>query len=169
MAMIRCKGCGTEKKVHNKNQLHCSVSCSVRHRAPDSQDTRLKKSISHKGEKHYRWCNDREELDARLRLGNRMRKMLKRAMMRTGTEKEKSSFEDLGYTPVQLKEHLEKLFVEGMTWKTWGNGSGKWNIDHIKQIATWPRGSLSSDVNALTNLRPLWSEENLSRPRKEAL
>ena len=71
----------------------------------------------------------------------------------------------LGYTPRELKEHLEKQFVDGMSWDNHGRGKEKWNIDHIRPINTFPIGTPISEINALSNLRPLWSRDNLRRPK----
>ena len=86
-----------------------------------------------------------------------MRRMLKRCM----TNKEDRTHKILGYTKSDLKAHLERQFARGMTW---GN-MGDWHIDHIMPIAHFiAAGEVRPEViNALTNLRPLWAGENLSK------
>lgn len=75
------------------------------------------------------------------------------------------TYELLGYTPSILRSHLESLFTPGMNWENHGRGRGKWNIDHIRPINTFPVGTSFSEINALSNIRPLWSEENVRRPK----
>jgi hypothetical protein len=36
-----------------------------------------------------------------------------------------------GCTMVELKSHIEKQFLDGMSWSNHGQGYGKWNLDHI--------------------------------------
>jgi hypothetical protein len=75
----------------------------------------------------------------------------------------------VGYTAQELRDHLERQFLRGMTWDNYGYGFGRWNIDHILPQSTFLFESID-DVAfkacwALTNLRPLWSDDNL---RKQA-
>ena len=91
---------------------------------------------------------------------------IKRATNGGGT-KGGSTFERLSYTPQQLVEHLEKQFLEGMTWDNWGHGAGCWHIDHIVPQAALPYDSLEhpnfQKCWTIENLRPLWAFENLSK------
>jgi hypothetical protein len=72
----------------------------------------------------------------------------------------------VGYTVLDLKAHIESLFLPGMTWDNYGN----WHIDHIKPIAAFTFSS-SEDAAfqecwALSNLRPLWATDNLKKGAK---
>lgn len=69
----------------------------------------------------------------------------------------------IGYTITKLKQHLESLFVSGMSWGNYG----EWHIDHIK-----PRIEFNYKIIGdtefkrcwdLSNLRPLWAEENKAK------
>jgi hypothetical protein len=74
----------------------------------------------------------------------------------------------VGYTAKDLKEHLESLFQEGMTWKKFLNG--EIHIDHIKPKAMFSYKSHKDksfkQCWSLDNLQPLWAEENLSKGAK---
>lgn len=72
----------------------------------------------------------------------------------------------VGYTVDELYHHLEKQFLPGMNW----DNIGDWHIDHIL-----PRCTFSYDTEddpefkacwALTNLRPMWAVDNLSKGGK---
>lgn len=90
--------------------------------------------------------------------------------------KDKKNY-DLGsilpYTIEELKAHLESQFQPGMTWEN--HGLHGWHIDHIKPVCTFDflDGDLSNpevvkvvqQCWALSNLRPLWAKDNLSRPK----
>jgi hypothetical protein len=162
-----CPYCMQQFETRNPKQKFCSVSHGALARPPDSHETRLKKSLSHQGEKHYRWNPDREDQKIRNRLGNHLRKMLKRALDAKTVEKTESSFKMLGYTPQQLREHLEAQFEPWMSWENWGQGPGTWQVDHIRLVSSFSKGTPPSVVNALSNLRPLAYEANMKRPKFE--
>lgn len=67
-----------------------------------------------------------------------------------------------------LKLHIERQFVEGMSWNNHGNGDSKWNVDHIKPLFEFNLLDLDQQKIAFhySNLRPLWFIENMKRHRK---
>ena len=71
--------------------------------------------------------------------------------------------QDLGYTIDELKIHLEKLFVDGMSWENYG----EWHIDHIKPVKIFEYKTTKDkgfkECWALENLQPLWAEDNLRK------
>lgn len=71
----------------------------------------------------------------------------------------------VGFTYDELKKHLESRFQEGMTWENYGRGG--WHIDHIIPISHFRIYSAECqefrECWALSNLRPLWEHDNLSR------
>jgi hypothetical protein len=74
----------------------------------------------------------------------------------------------IGCSIDELKRHIEKQFLPGMTWDNWGNGDGKWNIDHIKPFCLCNKNNIEEILNNnhYTNLRPMWWKENISRKYK---
>lgn len=73
---------------------------------------------------------------------------------------------ELGYSPRQLADHLSGLFQPGMTWENHGRGKGKWHIDHIRPVSSFPLDTPLSIINELKNLQPLWMEENVRKGKK---
>ena len=69
----------------------------------------------------------------------------------------------LGYTPHQLKSHLEAQFEQDMSWENYGE---LWEIDHIKPVSKFKLGERLCIVNALENLRPLPKFENNLKSNK---
>lgn len=76
----------------------------------------------------------------------------------------------VGWTLKDLVRHLERHFLPGMTWKNWGKGKGKWNIDHTIPINAFnfknPNHLDFERCWALKNLKPMWSENNLRKHAK---
>jgi hypothetical protein len=81
------------------------------------------------------------------------RDVLKDSLKRLGKKKEGHTIDLLGYSALELKEYIESLFVEGMTW----DNHGEWHIDHIIPVTTFSPETPCSVVNALSNLQPLWA------------
>lgn len=94
----------------------------------------------------------------RARLRTRLWNALKRHF------KAGSAVRDLGCSIAALKVHLEKQFINGMTWKN----RGKWHIDHIRPLASFDltdRGQFLEACN-YKNLQPLWAQDNMSKGDK---
>lgn len=87
------------------------------------------------------------------------RQILADTHKRMGTTKESRTIDDLGYSATDLKNHLQSLFTDGMSW----DNHGEWHIDHIKPISKFSKESKPSEVNALINLQPLWAYDNLTK------
>lgn len=87
------------------------------------------------------------------------RRILRRTLEQLKIEKESSTENLLGYDYNELKIHLEKRFLENMSWENYG----EWHVDHIIPISKFKKDTPASIVNRLDNLRPLWSQDNLKR------
>lgn len=59
--------------------------------------------------------------------------MLTNSLKRVGKKKEDKTIELLGYSAIELKEYIESLFVEGMSWENYG----EWHIDHIRPVSSY--------------------------------
>jgi hypothetical protein len=74
----------------------------------------------------------------------------------------------LGCTPAELKVHIERQFVKGMTWEN----RSAWHVDHILPLSSFDLTDPEQRARAchFTNLRPLWSEDNMRKAaRREHL
>jgi len=123
-----------------------------------------------------RRANHKRHKRPEIRLSKNMSGGIYRAL-KLGYKANRHWEEYVDYTMKQLKEHIEKQFVRGMTWDNYGRGG--WNIDHIIPITAFNYDS-PNDLDfkrcwSLNNLRPLWETENikksdtLSRPFQPAL
>ena len=72
----------------------------------------------------------------------------------------------IGYSIHDLKSHLERQFLRGMSW---GN-MGEWHIDHIIPLSSFnfssPNDPEIRRAWALSNLRPLWARDNMMKHAK---
>jgi hypothetical protein len=81
------------------------------------------------------------------------RAILKRTFSYFHTIKYDKTINILGYSAEDFKKDIESKFTENMSWDNYG----EWHIDHIRSIATFDSTDSPSDVNSLSNLRPMWA------------
>lgn len=71
-----------------------------------------------------------------------------------------------GYTKDEIMAGIEAMFEPWMSWENYGHGAGKWCIDHIRPVASYPLDAPISEINALRNLRPLEFTENCRKKKQ---
>lgn len=113
-------------------------------------------------EKSAAYLRHRYNTDLNFRLRTICREMVRRMFDSVDENKCGTISDALGYTPKQLKEHIEKQFKPGMTWDNYG----EWHIDHIIPISSAKSLAEGLYLSRLDNLQPLWAEENLSKGNK---
>ena len=72
----------------------------------------------------------------------------------------------VGYSVKDLKKHLERQFIDGMSWDNYG----EWHIDHKIPVAVFnfdhPDEIDFKRCWALENLQPMWASENIAKRAK---
>jgi len=68
--------------------------------------------------------------------------------------------EKFGYSISDLKIHIEKQFLKGMSWGNYGRDG--WHIDHIIPMRLFNAEDEAEFRNcwSLSNLRPMWAKDN---------
>lgn len=83
-----------------------------------------------------------------------------------GKKERKSWKRFVGFSLEQLKKHLEKQFLSGMTWEN----RKLWHIDHIIPVSAFnysnPDHIDFKRCWALKNLQPLWKIDNIKKSNK---
>ena len=87
------------------------------------------------------------------------RAIVYRTLSYLGKMKQGHTIDELGYSAIELREHIENQFTEGISW----NNHGEWEIDHIKPLTKFDQSASVSEVNALSNLQPLWKLDNIRK------
>ena len=77
-----------------------------------------------------------------------------------GNPKLETTMKLVGCSITKLKQHLEKQFKLGMSWKNYGLGG--WEIDHIIPCIKFDMTKLEEQKACFNykNLQPLWAREN---------
>ncbi len=106
----------------------------------------------------------REDPDYRLLLILRGR--VRTAIGRDYGEKAARSMELVGCSMLELKSHIESLFLPGMTWEN--RGRLGWHIDHKIPCASFNLSNPEDQKKCFhfTNLQPMWWRDNLSKAAK---
>lgn len=118
-----------------------------------------KKSINNKINQYNK---NRKSIDPLFKLSCNLRTLIYNSIKRQGYKKTSSTFEILGCTFEEFKQHLENQFTEGMTW----NNAGEWHIDHIYPVSLATDENHLIKLNHYTNLQPLWAIDNLKKSNK---
>ena len=74
----------------------------------------------------------------------------------------------VGCTRQQYRDHLASQFTDGMTHENYGQGTDKWQIDHVIPKAAF-KGELEANLQVIYwwgNTQPLWGLENTAKGNK---
>lgn len=95
-------------------------------------------------------------------LADRIRTLIRNSLRRVSLRKDTKTATLLGCSTAMFKAHLEQRFDAGMSWSNYGNGTGKWSIDHIRPLASFDLSARKNQLVAFNylNCQPLWSLEN---------
>ena len=120
------------------------------------------KNNRHKiNERNRSWFKRKYRSDREFKISHNIRSMLNRVILACESKKSANTFDALGYSADEFKVHMELQFAKGMSW----DNHGEWHIDHIVPVS-WHVKNGETDpkvINSLTNLRPIWASENISK------
>lgn len=105
-------------------------------------------------------------IHGRLRL--RIQSMIRYSLRNCDGKRRRKSEELVGWKVDELRRHIERQFTPGMSWERLA--AGEIHIDHILPLKsfniTGPDCPELKRAWALTNLRPLWADENMQKSAK---
>jgi len=177
---IICKECGIE---HSGNFSHvqrfCSKTCRFKNQNKrdyvaeqknkwliNNSEKRKKISIESKKRNWSKPSNvkKRNEYSQKfeIRLKNALRSRIKISLK--SNPKKSRTHELLGCSIQELKNYIEKQFLNGMSWENWGQFG--WHLDHIKPLSSAKNLEEMYSLCHYTNLQPLWWWDNLSKSDK---
>ncbi len=120
-------------------------------------------------EKINKYKRDRHNNSPSFRLNSNISRGIHASLKSNNISKNGRHWESLvGYASQELRDHLEKLFLPGMTWENYSKYG--WHIDHIIAKSFFVFTS-TDNVEfkycwSLDNLQPLWAEDNWSKSNK---
>lgn len=121
-------------------------------------DKKLKK------ERRNKYQRERLNSDIEYKILDTLRSRVNTAIRRDNGTKAFKTMSLLGCTIEELKNHLESLFQEGMSF----DNHGEWHIDHIIPCTSFDLTDPEQQKLCFnwTNLQPLWAKENISKRNK---
>ena len=84
------------------------------------------------------------------------------ALQNKNYTKRSRTHEILGCSFIEFKEHIEKQFVNGLSWEN----RHEWHIDRVIPISSAKTEEEVIRLNHYTNLQPLWAVDNLKKRDK---
>lgn len=162
-----CKKCHLIKKQEwRKNNLeeYKKQTKNYYEKSKKIQAEKKKKWISENRKKYNSYWTNRKKKDILFKLKTQMRSRICNYLGFMKVTKKNKTMEVLGCTPQELKEHLEKQFVDGMNWDNYGVKG--WNIDHIIPLSSAKNEEEFYKLCHFTNLQPLWWRDNLIKRDK---
>ena len=149
-----------EREKASKRRPEYLARQRERNKQPGNIERQRKYQRSEKGLAWHREHIKRHRQTPHGRLENRLRSAIRRGIT---SQIGSGCFRHLGYTVDELRWHLERQFLKGMSWRN----ADIWHIDHIIPLSHFRLKSLE-DLNlriawGLTNLRPMWAVDNLAK------
>ena len=113
-----------------------------------------------KARSNARW-RERHVNEVTFRIRHALRARLRLALSNRGIRESRTTLELIGCTPSELRLHLERQLLPGMTWQN----HGQWHIDHIIPCAQFDLTDPEARRRCFhfSNLQPLWAAENIRK------
>ena len=160
-----CKVCHLlkKKKWREKNPEEYKKQTKKYYESTKEEQSRKKKIwIENNREKYNSYWTKRKSSDPEFKLLSEMRSRLWLYLKKENFSKKNKTFDIVGCSPLQLREYIEKQFVDGMTW----DNRSDWHIDHIIPLSSVNTEEELYKLFHYTNLQPLWAEDNLKKSNK---
>ena len=147
----KCKTCGTtftpKVNAFNQPEKYCSKEC-------------FKKGLIKNTNKHIK---KKLREDESFNFNSRVRSIYTRSLKNNDQWSEETWTERTGYTPGELKKHLESKWTESMSWENYG----EWTIDHVVPTSFFEFTDYSDPAFracwSLDNIRPMWMTDNVRK------
>lgn len=162
--------CGRRSRVEGTSlRKGATKSCGCLHREVAAQ-TQIAKAMPLEDKVRARRVarakqHARRRTDPLVAMQARLSRLHRHALAAVGAPKTSPTLESLGYTLRAFVAHIERQFLPGMGW----NNLSRWHVDHIIPISTAKTKADVVALNQLSNLRPLWSVQNLEKRARRTL
>jgi hypothetical protein len=124
-------------KYARKDRLANPEKYRIFTRSEKNKEIQARYRAKHKveiSERNIRYAKNKKKICPEFKIRQLLRNRILSALKKDCNRKAYKSMELLGCSIKEYKEHLEKQFKDGMTWKNHGI---LWEIDHIIPVATF--------------------------------
>lgn len=160
-----CKSCAKIRYESNKeyNSIKRKLYTEKNKEKKSKYDKEYRLRNKLKKNKYIRnYRKKRRLVDSTFRIIESMRSRIKSFFKLNNIKKHNRTFDIVGCTPQQLREYIEKKFVDKMSWENYG----EWHIDHIIPLSSAINDDDVYKLCHYTNLQPLWSQDNFKKSNK---
>ncbi len=172
----QCLFCSSPFSTIYENQKHCSIRCRNRNSSRRANQGQSKKEWELKNKERLRAQlrardNHLRATDPAYRLRQTVRCLVKASYKFRRLNGISGVWTHLGYSPVQLRAHIESFFTKenGFTWENHGK---LWQLDHVKPQSwfsfTSPQCEGFKQCWMLSNLRPEFKDFNKKKSNRFA-
>jgi hypothetical protein len=142
-----------KRKIYYQNNKNKILSNNKDYHQINKEEIRKRK-------KEY--TKEKRKTDILFNLKCNLRTRLGNFLKSKNIKKDNTTLNIVGCTPQFLKNYLESLFKDGMTWEN----KHLWHIDHIIPLSSVETKEELYKLCHYTNLQPLWSKENIKKGKK---
>jgi hypothetical protein len=142
----------------NKDKINARAK-ECREKNKDKRREYIKEYYQKNKDKINAYKRKRNKSNPTLKLVNVCRVRINKYYKLKGMLKSKHTMEMIGCTPIELRDHIQSRFVDGMTFEN----HGAWHIDHIIPLASANTDEEIIKLCHYTNLQPLWAGDNWSK------
>jgi hypothetical protein len=154
-----CKSC--QKK---QRSLTYYLTDEIKERHRERQKKYYYNNIDKIQGRQKNYQNNRYKNDPDFKISKNIRRRILFFLQSNNIYKNNKTFEIIGCTPQQLKEHIESQFRDNMSWENYGYYG--WHIDHKIPLSSAKTEEEVYKLCHYTNLQPLWAEDNLKKSNK---
>jgi hypothetical protein len=105
---------------------------------------------------------NRKKINPLFKLMCNIRTRIRTSIIKKGYTKQSKTYQILGCSYEDFKQHIERQFTKGMTWEN----QGQWHLDHIYPVSLAKDEQELIRLNHYTNFQPMWALENIIKGKK---
>jgi hypothetical protein len=164
----RCKECSRKRSAADPKKLERKKTFRVRHADKVQQASRLYHANPINKVRRAARVRARKATDPAFAIEAALRRTLADKIRAARAGKSAGTIAILGCSIDGFMHHIAAQFVDGMSWSNWGRGRGKWNLDHVRPIASFDLLDPRQQVECFhyRNFQPLWWIDNLRKGAK---
>lgn len=156
-------------QAKNPDKVKAAESRRVRHRTDEVRARELAYRERTRDQRRAycrQWQAGRVAADSLFRLRSNLASLINTAIRKRFGVKASRTHELIGCTVVELRQHIEAQFANGMSWDNYGRNG--WHIDHIRPCASFDLSDPEQQRQCFhySNLQPLWAADNIRKGAK---
>jgi hypothetical protein len=156
-----CKNCVNIKRLNNLDKIYLNYK---NYYQKNKIEIIKKNNLYSKKNriKINQWHKNKRLIEPLFKLKCNIKSLILSSIKRKGYSKKTKTYQILGCSFEEFKQHLERQFTKGMTWKN----QGEWHLDHIYPISLAKDEEEIIRLNHYTNFQPLWASDNIKKGNK---